>query len=511
MGRKQATFREGIGQEQRHYAQTLRDVRKLRGETQQELGRLLGWSVSMVSRFEAASERPDRATHRRYCALAPTEELRQQLASAYEALPPLNGDQRRPALVRRSPEEWHGRALDGPGVYQLLSEKYPAYPVARLFGDAAKPLPVWAELAPAEQWQDIEAPLGRLDLSEPVPDVRTWRYWEPCDPRGEEEFKRHLDEWDRQLREVHAGRREHLKTWNQLTYDLGAMTRDEHGRLRLDCKLGTYYHSLSTSECLDAELSEAYAAWPDSTPDVTWPRLERRAWLHERVPDPVADGRHRSAAIGVSTLTIVRVRNRSFDGYKMFLSPRSVTVATQRRRYHVVPSGMFQPFIPGESADLLQEQFSVTATAVREFVEELYGVHELETGDGRVDPNAIYRRREAKLLDGMLKAGDAALLYSGVAVNLLALRHEICTVLVIEDPRWYERECGELRICDEFLQQCEQAELLPDQRWVQLISLTRSGLEVEPMWWDRLRASTIVAPGAAAVELGLQVARAVVS
>jgi integrase len=173
------------------------------------------------------------------------------------------------------------------------------------------------------------------------------------------------------------------------------MTRDEHGRLRLDCKLGTYYHSLSTSECLDAELSEAYSAWPDSTPDVTWPRLERRAWLHERVPDPVADGRHRSAAIGVSTLTIVRVRNRSFDGYKMFLSPRSVTVATQRRRYHVVPSGMFQPFIPGESADLLQEQFSVTATAVREFVEELYGVHELETGDGRVDPNAIHRRREA--------------------------------------------------------------------------------------------------------------------
>jgi hypothetical protein len=99
----------------------------------------------------------------------------------------------------------------------------------------------------------------------------------------------------------------------------------------------------------------------------------------------------------------------------------------------------------------------VAATAVREFVEELYGVHELDTGDGRVDPNAVYRRWEAKLLDGMLKAGDAALLYSGVAVNLLALRHEICTVLVIEDPRWYERESGELRICDEFLQQCEQA------------------------------------------------------
>jgi hypothetical protein len=31
------------------------------------------------------------------------------------------------------------------------------------------------------------------------------------------------------------------------------------------------------------------------------------------------------------------------------------------------------------------------------------------------------------------------------------------------------------------------------------------------MWWDRLRASTIVALGAAAVEVGFQVARAVSS
>ena len=154
----------------------------------------------MISRFEAATERPNRATHQRDCALAPTEELRQRIVAAYEALRP-NGDERHAAVVRRSPEDWHGRALVGLGVYRLLEEKYPAYPLLRLFGDEAKPLPVWAELAAAEQWPDVEAPLGQLDLSQPVPDVRTWRYWEPCDPRGEPEFKRHLENWNRQLQD----------------------------------------------------------------------------------------------------------------------------------------------------------------------------------------------------------------------------------------------------------------------------------------------------------------------
>jgi transcriptional regulator with XRE-family HTH domain len=78
MGRRRATFAESIAEAEQRYAQALRDIRDLRGETQQTLGRLLGWSVSMVSRFEAATERPDQATHRRYCALAPTDELRQR-------------------------------------------------------------------------------------------------------------------------------------------------------------------------------------------------------------------------------------------------------------------------------------------------------------------------------------------------------------------------------------------------------------------------------------------------
>jgi transcriptional regulator with XRE-family HTH domain len=87
VGRRRAAFREGIGEAERDYAQVLRDIRDLRGETQLELGRQVGWSVSMVSRFESAAERPDQATHQRYCALAPTEELRLRAANAYKPCP----------------------------------------------------------------------------------------------------------------------------------------------------------------------------------------------------------------------------------------------------------------------------------------------------------------------------------------------------------------------------------------------------------------------------------------
>jgi hypothetical protein len=171
---------------------------------------------------------------------------------------------------------------------------------------------------------------------------------------------------------------------------------------------------------------------------------------------------------------------------------------------------MFQPFIADESGPSMQSQFSVSGTVLREFVEELYGVGELETGDGRIDPDAIYHRREAKLLTGMLESGSARLLYTGIAVNLLALRPEICTLLVIDDPRWFENEGGEIRFCGEYLRQSERTDLLPDQRWVQLIELRGDDLQPEFGWKRHLRPGTLVAPGWAGTVLGLEVAREVI-
>jgi hypothetical protein len=102
------------------------------------------------------------------------------------------------------------------------------------------------------------------------------------------------------------------------------------------------------------------------------------------------------------------------------------------------------------------------------------------------------------------------LLYTGIAVNLLALRPEICTLLVIDDPKWFEDEGGEIRFCGEYLRHSQRTDLLPDQRWVQLIELHGDDLEPEFGWKRHLRPGTLVAPGWAGTVLGLQVAREVI-
>jgi hypothetical protein len=54
-------------------------------------------------------------------------------------------------------------------------------------------------------------------------------------------------------------------------------------------------------------------------------------------------------------------------------------------------------------------------------------------------------------------------------------------------------------------------DLLPDQRWVQLIELEGEDFEPESGWRRQLRPGTLVAPGWAGTVLGLAVARELIS
>jgi hypothetical protein len=303
--------------------------------------------------------------------------------------------------------------LEGVGLVATLKNLYPNYRLVQIDGQEA---PITVLPAKEEDWTDIEAALAPpLHLFESSADPGSYRAW-LFDPRAEPDYYGHLAEQSRSTK------------WNDPAYR-ALEIRDPRGRPRIVCGMGWYFESLATSEVLDAELMRALAPAPGRA--VPLAALPRRSWIHDRAVDPVTDGSGRSAALSVATVTMYRVDDR----YEVVLSPRASWVARHRLYNHVAPSGIFQPF--NRSSASSQSEFSVRTTLLRELLEELYGREDYDRKGSRLlqDPAS---EPEVRNLTTMLEDGRAELLYTGISINLLTLRPEICTLLLIHDPLWIQ-------------------------------------------------------------------------
>jgi hypothetical protein len=328
------------------------------------------------------------------------------------------------------------RVLTGGGLPATLRTIYPNYPLVEL---AVTAMPICVFPAPPDQWDDIEAPLGTPG-SPDVPGLDD--YSAAFDRSGLDTFRAAVERY----RKADPDDRRHF--FSGATYALDEIVLDAHDRSpTLNCTTGRYFTSMATSECLDAELMRALAADPDQ--EVPLGKLDHRSWLHENVSrtnpaaDPVIDGRYRAAA--VSHAAVVMLANDR-GGYDILLPSRSDEVATHARFRHVAPSGIFAPLnvdSPSPSGE-----FSVRGNFYREWVEELYSAKEYEgweldrfrtqdVADPATEPE-ISRLLEVIDPDSPTKRGD--LYYTGVSVNLLTLRPEICLLLVIDDPTWLTTE-----------------------------------------------------------------------
>lgn len=240
----------------------------------------------------------------------------------------------------------------------------------------------------------------------------------------------------------------------------------------MDCGLGRYFGMLDTCSAIEVELRAAICAG-DCDPRALDAKLKLRNTAHEAAGgDPIACGAGRDAALGLSML----VACRTSDGYRMRLARRGDGgLGLGGGQLHVVPSGMF------DFADARLD-FKVRAKLREEYAEELF-----ENAAGVLD-----------YLDQLLANGEAQLILTGIAMDLLNLRPEICTLLVIDTPEWFERACH-ARLNDEFL-----AETPADGAcaWVRLASdedmIAAAGLAPERM----------IPPGAAAFWMGVDAVRA---
>lgn len=201
------------------------------------------------------------------------------------------------------------------------------------------------------------------------------------------------------------------------------MTHIRQNPLKLRGGIGGYYDMLATCAAIERELRDAAQAGLTRAPS--------RAAYHRLVAptDALRRGDKRSAAIGIGTLTVFN------DGetYRALLARRSESTAFDSNMFHVLPAMMFEP----TTADLAEpREWSVKHQIFRELLEELFGLPE-EHHPVRWD--YFYEQPALQYLLSLLRNGEAQLCATGILLNLLTLRPEISTLLLIHDPAWYAR------------------------------------------------------------------------
>lgn len=272
------------------------------------------------------------------------------------------------------------------------------------------------------------------------------------------------------------------KLENRLTF---SFRRLETAPLRIHGHLGTYFDMLATCDALEHELKAYFGA---NAADGA-AQLERRARLHRAISPKQAllDGSGRSATIGVATLTVFN----DAGTYRAILARRSSRAGTEPGYYHVLPAFVLQPISSSYSIE-----WRVSHHIYREYLEELFGQEEIGAPPA---PDYFYEHPALRRLRTMLADGRAGLYLTAVSMNLLALRPEICALLLIHDPHWYEQ--ASLRAAWE-----------TDGRSITFapVASDEALLDALPPDVGRSLHASMTAPGLAALWLGVDRAREIV-
>lgn len=196
---------------------------------------------------------------------------------------------------------------------------------------------------------------------------------------------------------------------------------------RLTGRFGLYYDNILTQYAVEWELRRLAAASPDFLARIAVPNTLP---LREHVEDLSAgagvfsSGAGRSASLTVSTLLLFDVPGPGLCG---LITRRSSKVAVSPGMLHVVPAGMFE-------APNTLVPWSVRRNIWRELLEELYDDEEQCGTDGdRLDEDNL-NRPPVDTIHRLLEDGSAEIVVTGLCGDLLSLRVEICTLLLIQSP-----------------------------------------------------------------------------
>lgn len=305
-------------------------------------------------------------------------------------------------------------------------------------------------------------------------------------------------------RVVEAVRRRGSEIWDGTTFSLSRLARAGVDVTGIDAYIGSYFDMVSSADYLEYEL---LAAIDRSRGPIGLSNLPAREAALATFDTPSAclvAGGGVDATLAVSTLVVYAREGR----YWLLCDVRSGSVAEYGNLYHVAPSFIFQPVTSLTSHNLAIE-WRVTHNVYREYLEELFDVPEVKNAGGAVAADYFYDHPNLLFLQELLRSGAARLRGTAVIFNLLNHRPEICTLLLITDEGWFQRQK------DVFAARRNGLEYLRLNTEFVLGGSSRMGSELEavttlpvddPRWGQIVQPWLMVPPAAPALVLGARAA-----
>ena len=164
--------------------------------------------------------------------------------------------------------------------------------------------------------------------------------------------------------------------------------------------------------------------------------LPKRKAVHDKMrttADVFTSGAGRYSLIGVQA--VVLCKNHS-GGYDLLRIRRSRHVAAKAGFLQFIPSGGFEAYDNGTDFDTRFSNFSLPKALIREFAEECLGVSDDKADN--MSAEAQYADEKINKLLSMVEdeGSKTNIYYLGDTLGFAALRHELCFLFVIDDPKY---------------------------------------------------------------------------
>ena len=298
------------------------------------------------------------------------------------------------------------------------------------------------------------------------------------------------------IREAIGGR-----LWNGDCYSAVDIRADTSGRPVIDGGLTTYNSALAHQDSVEWELLVQASRRMSGKST----RSASLSDLHEALPlrralvnsysSPMKAGTGPFSALAISTLIVYKDRK----AYKLMVGKRSAETGAHADLFHVIPASMFQPEL-GSFA----EEWDIRHTVLKEYAEELFNENLAQDA-----MNFRYFYRDSQPVAALLKAirsRRCTFVITGLVVNQLNLRPEICALLLVEDPKWWETQSAHMRHNWEYVDRQELAHLASSRRrhWTDLRLVD---IEQQYQQYFGLSPAMWVPSGLAALWLGVSAAR----